>query len=778
MLVKLVINNKSRYFDRLYTYRVPEDSNQLIKEGMRVLIPFGARDKLEIGLICKLNIAEEEKDYEIKNIIAILDKKPFVSKELIELAFFMNNNYVSGVISAFSCVSYDWKNRALNKKYRVKNIDEINESKAVCLKQIIKYWNNIKKKSNSYFKMLLQEEITSTEDKISVIYYNESHTEKILSRSKKQLEVVELLKREGSCNEESLLKELKLSKKTLQSLLDKKIIIRTFENFKDKPIDTTISNALELTKEQNTVYNSIIKNHAKPILLKGVTGSGKTEIYLQLAKYNLDRNMSSIILVPEISLTPQTIERFRSRFGDKIAIIHSRLTKIEKLKQIKRIEKGEARIVVGARSAIFSPVKKLGLIVIDEEHDSSYISSQDPKYHTYNVAQFRRNYHNCMLVMASATPSVIAYKKALDGKYILLELKNRINQHSLPQSTIVNMTEELKSGNYSMLSRLLEQKITEKLNKNEQIILFLNKIGHTSFIFCRNCGHVVKCDACDVSLTYHKSKDRLICHYCGRSKKKGNICPNCGSAKFKEFGAGTEKLEEEVRRKFPTARIMRMDSQTTVNKDQYKKMYQNMKSQSIDILIGTQMISKGLDFSNVTLVGIVAADLSLNTDDYISNEKTYQIITQVSGRSGRGEKNGEVIIQTYKPSHFAILSAVRNDYLSFYNKEMDIRKNFFYPPYVDIIIFRFSGLDRSETQKVAFNFTSKLKNYLSSSTNILLGPSPSKISIINNRFRYNLLLKTKEKKRIIGFLSNFLVKQRLENSKVRIAIDINPFNIN
>ena len=442
-----------------------------------------------------------------------------------------------------------------------------------------------------------------------------------------------------------------------------------------------------LNEEQKIAYNTIKSKSDGQFLLFGVTGSGKTEIFLQMVEEVINRGQEAIILVPEISLTPQTIERFKGRFDEKIAIIHSGLSPSERFDQWRMINNGEVRIVIGARSAIFAPFKNLGIIIIDEEHDGSYISSRDPKYHTDQIAKFRAEYNKCNLILASATPSIKTMKKAQEGDYELIHLKNRIN-NSLPDIELVDLREELKSSNYSIISRRLYEEITNNLNNKEQTILFLNKIGHDSYTFCRTCGYVLKCEACDVAMTYHKNVDRLVCHYCGRTSKQPRICPNCHSKKIKEFGAGTEKLEEEVKNLFPQANILRMDSMTSNNKIAYDRMYKGMKNGSVDILLGTQMIAKGLDFKNVTLVGIISADLSLNVGDFRAQENTFELLTQVAGRSGRDKKRGRVIIQSYRPDNFVIQAVKNNDYQSFYINELNERESFSYPPFKNLITIK------------------------------------------------------------------------------------------
>ena len=446
----------------------------------------------------------------------------------------------------------------------------------------------------------------------------------------------------------------------------------------------------------------------------------------------IKQGKEAIILVPEISLTPQTIERFKGRFDEKIAIIHSGLTPSERFDQWRMINNGEVKIAIGARSAIFAPFRNLGIIIIDEEHDNSYI------------------------------------------------LKNRVN-NNLPDIEIIDLKEELKSSNYSIISYRLQEEIKNNLKKKEQTILFLNKIGHNSFTFCRTCGYVIKCEACDVAMTYHKNINKLVCHYCGRTKNQPKVCPNCHSKKIKEFGAGTEKLEEEVKTLFPNADIMRMDSMKASNKSTYQKMYDGMKNNKIDILLGTQMIAKGLDFKNVTLVGIISADLSLNVGDFRSQENTFELLTQVAGRSGRGNKKGKVIIQTYKPENFVIQAVKNGDYINYYKNELIERNAFSYPPFKNILTIKVIDSNRISTIDISREFTKKLRDRLKSFENVeILGPNPCKISRINNKHRYNIIVKASDDD--LDLVRNTVNKLRNEfinkYNNTSFIPALNPTNIN
>lgn len=756
---------------------------------MRVLVPFGKGNKTSVAFVYEI-VENIKADYEIKEILAIIDERRIISKELMDMAFFMTKSYMSPIQASLKQVMPPTE---------IKNI--LTYYKSVCeeendLLKFLKFpktMDEIRAKFGNNEDQVLskvdQGKINVTYDvkKTQNITYDEfvslkSNTNFILNKNaKKQLEIIEFLEKNGKTNLKILLAKTKASKSSLISLYNKDCInIEKVEQNRELKLNYDIYKKHNLSTEQKEAFDKIKSNPSGQFLLFGVTGSGKTEIFLQIVEEVIKNGKEAIILVPEISLTPQTIERFKGRFKEKIAIIHSGLTPKERFNQWKMISNKEVKIAIGARSAIFAPFNNLGVIIIDEEHDSSYISSKDPKYHTKDLARFRASYNNCNLILASATPSISTMKKTEDGIYELIHLKHRINK-SMPQIEIVDLREELKKSNYSVISHRLREEIEINLKNKEQSILFLNKIGHDSFTFCRTCGYVVKCEACDVAMTYHKGIDRLVCHYCGRTRKQVRICPNCHSKKIKEFGAGTEKLEQEVREIFKGARIMRMDSMVANNKKKYQAMYEGMKENKIDILLGTQMIAKGLDFKNVTLVGIISADLSLNVGDFRAQENTFQLLTQVAGRSGRAEKSGRVIIQTYRPDNFVIQAVKENDYMSFYKNELAQRKAFSYPPFKNIISLKVVNSDRNNTIEISKEFVNQLRKYLKNDKDVdIIGPNPCKISRINNKYRYNIIVKSFDEDldkliKTINFIRNEFISKYTETSFIPA---LNPTNIN
>ena len=541
---------------------------------------------------------------------------------------------------------------------------------------------------------------------------------------------------------------------------------------------------LKLTDEQENAFkkvqNAMQQNQFEEFLLYGVTGSGKTEVYLQLIQEAIENNKTAIVLVPEISLTPQMLDRFIARFGkEQIAVLHSKLSIGERHDEWERIKEGKAKIVIGARSAIFAPIKNLGIIIIDEEHDSSYKSESTPKYNAKEIAKKVAKENNIPLVLGSATPDLTTYYKAKEKNEItLLELTKRANNSALPKVEIVDLKQELANGNRSMLSMDLYQSIEENLKNKLQTILFLNRRGYSTFIMCRNCGYTVKCKNCDISMTYHSYENKLKCHYCGYEEKLVKICPECGSDKIRYFGTGTQKLEQEIHKQFPQAKTIRMDVDTVTKKNSHEEILNKFKNEDIDILIGTQMVVKGHHFPKVTLVGVIAADSSLNIDDYRATERTFQILTQVAGRAGRENLPGKVIIQTYNPENFSIQEAQKQNYDKFYETEIALRKQLKYPPFCDIIVIGFNSTNEDEIKKVSQEIFEKLKDKIDKEQFNIFKPMPSPIDKIQNKFRWRIIIKgnmTEEANKIFNDTLKEIYQKNYKNTK--ITIDVNPNNM-
>lgn len=526
-----------------------------------------------------------------------------------------------------------------------------------------------------------------------------------------------------------------------------------------------------------TILQSVQEQQSQTYLLEGITGSGKTEVYLQVIAEVLNQGKTAIMLVPEISLTPQMVQRFKSRFGEHVAVMHSGLSQGEKYDEWRKIERGEAEVVVGARSAIFAPIENIGVIIIDEEHEASYKQEETPRYHARDLAIWRSEYHHCPVVLGSATPSLESRARAQKNVYQRLRLTQRANQAAtLPTIDVVDMRQEVENGNVSSFSMSLQEKLQERLEKNEQSVLLLNRRGYSSFVMCRDCGYVLPCPNCDISLTLHMDSKTMKCHYCGHEERIPYRCPNCGQDKIRYYGTGTQKVEEELQTLLPDSRILRMDVDTTRRKGAHEKILRTFGEGQADILLGTQMIAKGLDFPNVTLVGVLNADTALNLPDFRSSERTFQLLTQVSGRAGRAEKPGEVIIQSFNPEHYAIQLAKAQDYEDFYTKEMYIRHRGDYPPYYFTVQITASHPEENEAAKQMFQIARKLKQGLSPQA-ILLGPTPNAIMRVNNRYFYQVIIKYKQEPMLQPLLKEILTDtQRATARGLKLSIDAEPMN--
>lgn len=728
LYAKVILNNEAVEIDRPFTYKVKEELVPLINVGHRVKVPFGFKNKPTEGFVIELS-TEYNEEYKIKEISKLCDEDPILTKEDLLITEFLVN------------------------KTLCKHIDAI---RVLIPTGLIKGLKSKKKK---------------------VIVFNKD-IDRELKNSEKYENLVSFIKNnDGIYSKAELSKEFNFSTYTINKSIElgfldinEKVVHRFNKRVYDKDLSKN------LTEEQREAIFNIENSKEKGILLKGVTGSGKTEIYMNLVEKALNEGKGAIVLVPEIALTPQMIERFKGRFGEDVALFHSKLSDGERFDEWYRVKSGDCRLVVGARSAIFLPVKNLGLIIIDEEHEGTYKSEHNPKYNTKDVAEFLSLIKGCKYILGSATPSVESFADAMVSKLKLVELKNRVDNKPLPTMEIVDMREELRVKNMSLFSRKLYKEMKEALERKEQIILFLNRRGFSTFISCRSCGYVFKCPKCDISMTYHKN-GYLVCHYCGRAEKQVKICPKCKSKYVKFFGAGTERVENEVRKYFKDARILRMDADTTRNKESYEKIYNSFKNREADILIGTQMITKGLDFKGITLVGILSADMSLNIPDYRSGERTFQLITQVSGRAGRGDKEGKVIIQSYTPNHPSLKYVINNNYMGMFKEEIAVRKAMKYPPFGKILLIR--GISKDEEKLKEFMKKSKemLDNILDESLDIL-GPTPCIVSKIKDKNRWQILIKGKIKDELCKKVKDTLYEMNKSvYNEIRISIDINPNNL-
>lgn len=737
MIVEIIINTNVKTLNKTFDYNVPDDLEP--KLGDRVYVHFGNQKKLDEGIIIGF---KDKSEYKLKDIVKI--QKDNISENRIKLAQWMSNRYFC-------------------------NLSE-------CLKLMLPPGTGNKEETKRTKEKTLN--VYSLSKTIAEI---ETDIENKLIRGNKQIDVLRLLYDNYNMSLQDIEVMAKASSATVKTLVDKGYLKQSEKQierdpFQEKEIQKT--NELKLNIEQQDAYCSI--KEPGEYLLHGITGSGKTEIYLQLIKRELEKGKTAIVLVPEISLTPQTIDRFTSRFGkEKIAVLHSKLSNGERFDQWNKIKEGKAQIVIGARSAIFAPIKELGIIIIDEEHDSSYQSESTPQYDALEIARKIADEENIKLVLGSATPDTRTYKNALEGKISLIELTKRANNARLPEVEIVDLRDELANGNHNMISTKLKNEIQKNIESKNQTILFLNRRGFSNFIMCKTCGNVIKCKRCDISMTYHKDENKLKCHYCGLEEQVPNKCPNCGSKELKYSGSGTQKLEEEVHKLFPTASTIRMDIDTVTKKHSHEDILTKFKEDKIDILIGTQMIAKGHDFPKVTLVGVISADNALNIGDYRAPEITFQVLTQVAGRAGRGEQNGKVIIQTYNPEHYAIECAKEQDFKKFYQIESKIRKTLKYPPFCDIIVLDFSSLNKHEIQRDTKKLHQYLKNrIINEKFGVLLySPLPCPVEKINDRYRWRMIIKC-----IYDEKMNKLLKETLEEfyklkTNTRLSIKQNPNNM-
>ncbi|WP_294131509.1 primosomal protein N' [uncultured Clostridium sp.] len=732
LYAEIILNSEAVEIDRPFTYKIPIELQEKVKIGQIVKVPFGMGNKTSEGFV--LSIKEENEvniSFRVKKISAIITDEPVIDEDDIKLINFLREKYLCKYIDAFRLLIP------------------------------VGIMKGAKSKSKKV--------IVFKSDDLSCIKKPEGY-----------IEIINFLKENsGKYTKSELINVNSISQYKLNKLIEKGLLVVEEETvFRYNNRTYNIDCEKELTFEQKHVLDEYNNSSNNLFLLKGVTGSGKTEVYMRMVEEVLQKNQSAIVLVPEISLTPQMIERFKGRFGRNVALFHSKLSDGERFDEWFRVKDGKAKLVVGARSAIFLPVKNLGLIIIDEEHENTYKSEQNPKYQTKEVAEFLSEQKGCRVVLGSATPTIETYYRALIGDLELLELNSRVDGKDMPPMKVVDMRNELRSGNISLFSRELFKEMQEKLSRNEQIILFLNRRGFSTFVSCRSCGYVFKCEECDISMTYHRS-GLLVCHYCGKTKRAPQKCPKCDSKYVKFFGAGTQRVEEEVKKYFKDARVLRMDVDTTRSKDAYENIYNTFKEGKADILIGTQMISKGLDFKNVTLVGVLAADMSINIPDYRAAERTFQIITQVAGRAGRGEKQGEVIIQTYTPEHYSLEYAVNYDYEGFYEKEFTVRALMKYPPFGKILLI--NGISKKED--LLKNFMHKISNVIKPLVEKeidvdILGPIPCLVAKVKENYRWQIVIKGEFESEFAKKIKELLYDENKNvYNDIRISMDINPNNL-
>lgn len=748
MVAEIIINSTVKTLNKVFDYNIPESLKYKAYVGSRVLVPFGNNKSLVEGFI--INI-KEKSEYKIKDIEKVQDED--ITDEKIEFAKWMSKRYFCNISDCIKLMLPPGTiSKNINNRVKEKNVSVVCLSKNI---DDIKYDIENKKIKSDKQKRILNFLINNDGVTIQELE-NFTDTTRAIIKTLEKNGYIEIIEKQVDRNP-----------------------------FKYKDIKRT--EKLLLNEEQQSSYNkiqeSIEKNTHAQYLLYGITGSGKTEVYLQLIEKVINEDKKAIMLVPEISLTPQMVERFIARFGEEtISVLHSKLSVGERYDSWQNIKNDKTKIIIGARSAIFAPVNNLGIIIIDEEHDASYKSEMNPRYNAKEIAEKIAIKNNIPLVLGSATPDVSTFYRANSGKIELLKLSKRANESNLPEIKIVDLRKELANGNKSMFSIELYNSIKKNIENKKQTILFLNRRGFSTFVMCRDCGYTLKCKNCDISLTYHKKEEKMKCHYCGHQEEVAKICPNCGSSRIKYFGTGTQKLEQEINKIFPSAKTIRMDIDTVTKKNSHENILNKFKNEGIDILVGTQMIVKGHHFPNVTLVGIIAADSSLNIDDYRAEERTFDIIVQVAGRAGREKDEGKVIVQTYNTENYSIKCAKKQDYDLFYEAEIKMRKSLKYPPFCDIIMLGITGQIEQEVKETA-NIIYGLIEKEFTKKNVkdinIIKPLPAPIDKIKNRYRWRIIVKTKVTDEIIEILNNILEKLYIKNknSKTRIIVDINPMNM-
>ena len=729
---KVIIDIASSLVDKIFDYLLPENEIQV---GSRVLVPFGKT--IKEGYLVEICQNSDYDPTKLKKIISKIDKVPVINSDQLELAKFMKRKFHTGMCDALRLfLPSELRNGKVKELIKINCfIDDELKAKEYLSKQ--------------------RKNATSIIGAINYILENGSASQTILNK--------------------------KFNPSSIKKLIDDNIIKTSEEIVRRTPyksVSTEIKDDIILTKTQQEVVDRITSEN-NIYLLHGVTGSGKTEVYMHCMQKILASGKTGIMLVPEISLTPQVLMNFRSRFGDKVAILHSGLSAGERFDEWERILFGEAKIVIGARSAIFAPLKNIGLIVIDEEHDSSYNSDSNPRYSTIEVAKERARLSNCSLVLGSATPSLISYHCAMTHEYQLLEMKERINKKELPPLKIIDMGNEIRNGNNGIFSTALKEALTKTINEGNQAMLFINRRGFASFLMCKKCGFVAKCADCDVSLVLHKHENALKCHYCGNRYKVFTECPQCGNKDLSTGAVGTERVVHELKTLIPNVTVSRMDNDTTKTKDSHLKILSDFRSGKTQVLVGTQMIAKGHDFPSVTLVGIIDADVSLYQSSYTASEQTFELITQVAGRAGRADKAGEIYLQTYVPRHYTYKLASYYDYPAFYKKEINLRQVTMYPPFTKIIRILFTHSDENiakETTKVYYDEVKKLQQQYNGEF-VYLGVMKSPIGRIQNKFRLQVLMRIKPEKADEITNELFNIADNMDKNKATIFVEINPQNL-
>lgn len=830
MFVGVIVSKTAKQVDRIFDYSVPKRLCGEMHIGRRVIVPFGVRSMLCEGYVFELKSHTDAK--RLKDIAGTADGEDAFDEKGAQLIAWLREKTLCSYIEAvrllmptgtrtdfekWVCLTENGAEDFFGMISLQNSAGTKKQEEADIRRRIVEILENEhgeaeEKKLELMCGMPIRAHITALEKAGVVKTFQRSKVdiktrtvrfaklcidkgeaqrmaEKLYSRAPKQAEIIDLLCTKEHAAVSDLLQTASAGHAALVSL-EKKGVVRLYDEevMRDPAAEEKSEKNQkregfkELTAEQErakkTLCASMDSGKSETFLIHGVTGSGKTEVYMHVIEHALSQGKTAIVLVPEISLTPLMTKRFVTRFGESVAILHSGLSLGERYDEWRRIKHGGARVVVGARSAVFAPLDNIGVIILDEEHEYTYKSEMSPKYHARDAAMFRAGQHGAVCVLASATPSIESYYKAKTGEYGLIEMNTRYNSQKLPTVYVTDMREELEKGNRTMFGDMLSHELLYNIEHGQQSILFLNRRGFSTFVSCRSCGYVAKCPHCNISMTYHRYTNRLMCHYCGYTHENYSVCPECGSKYIKYFGAGTQKLEEELKKKFEGVSTVRMDFDTTNTKSAHKKLLEKFEKEKTDVLIGTQMVSKGLDFHNVTLVGVIAADSSLYTDDYRSGERTFDLIMQVCGRAGRGDMEGRAIVQTYTPEHSAVVHAKNHDYKGFYEEEIQLRRAMNYPPFCEIVTVLFSGKDERMTGLYAEKYASQIRKMLDkcAQKTLLLGPAASSVSKIKDKYRYRIIIKCECADGLNDILRNMQDNmQKDENSRfVSISVDKNP----
>ncbi len=813
---EVIVDISARKLDRVFYYSIPPEINVPLREGARVVVPFSGRT-VEGYIVGFSDVSEVSG---IKYISEVLDPETWLPADLMALAGWMADRYMCSTVAAIKSLMPSGARTTGQTFYVPADSPEVVPAALlaglerevydyVCRRGKVPQKEMFSRFGGQELETVLRElggrglievvraikpRLKPRQIQVVELALNREECERVIKdiegKAPKQSAVLRTVYEHGSLPAAELSRLAGTTPATVRELIRKGYLAaETVEIRRDPYASRSFAETepLKPTPEQGKTLQRLRKaitgSKFETFLLHGVTGSGKTEVYLQAIDYCIKSGKQAIVLVPEISLTPQMVERFKGRFGNLVAVLHSRLSAGERYDEWRQIKTGRVRVVVGARSAVFAPFANLGLIIIDEEHETSYKQEDSPKYHAREVAIARGRLTNCIVVLGSATPSLESYSRALAGRYSLLTIENRVSGQALPEVTVIDLREEIKEGHRSIFSRELIGRIRDVLDRKEQAILFLNRRGYATFIVCRECGLVMKCPRCSITLTLHAGEQALRCHYCDFRRKAPEVCPDCASTSIRQFGVGTQKVESEIARWFPDARVARMDMDTTTGKGSHEKILNRFRDGSIDILVGTQMIAKGLDFPGVTLVGVITADTSLNLPDFRAAERTFQLLTQVAGRAGRGKRPGEVVVQTYTPEHYSVVYAKNHDYRDFFREELKLREILEYPPYCSLVRILISGKTENNviqgSEVIAAKLSQELGRFNLGITQPLLGPAPAPLSKLRNRYRWQICIRGTP-----GSLLRKVIREALESQQddpmlavLKISVDVDPLGM-